>query len=197
VLGSDFSGCAQSAVAAFFESVTIRPCKSEANRFGPTPVTPTKLAFVKPIPGLSGKPGRTLTAVLDTVVDLSRQVVGATLQADQELPSGSSFGGLHGGYARLTKSAVRLNDFTFVNGVQLTGSLPVKSGQIQPASIRITGSAASHGTIRIGSTKSASGTLENHRFNVNLANAHISSTGLGDWPTHPVQFPLGPLAHIR
>ena len=40
-------------------------------------------------------------AVLDTLVDLNRQVIGATLQANQQLPTGASFGGLRGGYARL------------------------------------------------------------------------------------------------
>ena len=33
-------------------------------------------------PGCGGKPGRTLTAVLDAIVDLDRQVIAATLQAD-------------------------------------------------------------------------------------------------------------------
>ena len=79
-----------------------------------------------PVPGLSGKPSLTLTAVLDTIVDLNRQVVGATLQADAQLPSGSSFGGLRGGYAQLSPSKLQLNRFTFVPGVELSGIFPVK-----------------------------------------------------------------------
>ena len=124
VLGSDFSGCAQSAVEAFFAGAAVQPCKPTKDLFSPTPIMPTKLAYVQPVPGLGGNPGRTVTAVLDTLVDLERQVIGATLQAERELPSGSSFGGLHGGYARLSSTAVRLHDFTFVPGVQLSGTLP-------------------------------------------------------------------------
>ncbi len=69
-------------MSAFFAGAAVQPCAPSANPFAPTPLTPTKLAYVHPVPGLSGKPGLTLTAVLDTIVDLNRQVVGATLQAD-------------------------------------------------------------------------------------------------------------------
>jgi hypothetical protein len=61
--------------------------RAEPDPFAPTPLTPTKLAYVHPARGLSGKPGLTLTAVLDTLVDLNRQVIGATLQADARSPA--------------------------------------------------------------------------------------------------------------
>ena len=114
---------------AFFGGAAVQPCKPEPNPFGPTPITPTKLAHVQPVPGLGGNRGRTLTAVLDTIVDLERQVIGATLQVEQKLPNGSSFGGLHGGYAKLSASAVGLHDFTFVPGVALSGTLPAEGRQ--------------------------------------------------------------------
>ncbi len=139
VLGSDFSGCAEAAVQAFFGGGAggqpIQPCTSTQNPFAPTPITPTKLAYIHPPSVLSGKAGQTLTAVLDTILDLDRQVIGATLQADAELPIGSSFGGLCGGYARLEGDSVVLHDFTFVPGVGLTGTFPVKNGQLQTATI--------------------------------------------------------------
>jgi pimeloyl-ACP methyl ester carboxylesterase len=140
VVGSDFSGCAQEAVEAFFGGSSVQPCKREPNLFSPTPITPTKLAHVQPVPGLGGNRGRTLTAVLDTLVDLDRQVIGATLQVEQALPSGSSFGGLHGGYAKLSATAVRLHDFTFVPGVQLSGTLSDKGGKLQGITVRVNGS---------------------------------------------------------
>ena len=56
-------------------------------------------------PGCAARAGSTLAVVLDTIIDLERQVIGATLQAEQELPSGSSFGGLRGGFAQITSSA--------------------------------------------------------------------------------------------
>ena len=106
VLGSDFSGCAAQAVGAFFAGGVgggrIQPCTSERRTCSrPRRSPPRSSPTCTRRPGLSGKPGQTLTAVLDTIVDLNRQVIGATLQADAELPSGSSFGGLRGGYAKL------------------------------------------------------------------------------------------------
>ncbi len=183
VIGSDFSGCASLAVEAFFGGSAVQPCKPEPNPFSPTPITPTKLARVQPVPGLRGNRGRTLTAVLDTIVDLERQLIGATLQVEQKLPNGSSFGGLHGGYAKLGASAVGLHDFTFVPGVALSGTLPAKEGKLQSITIHVSGAAATHGTITLGSGGRASGTLAGERFNVSTAKAQLSRVGaaLREW----------------
>jgi pimeloyl-ACP methyl ester carboxylesterase len=174
VLGSDFSGCAAGAVTAFFSSVPVSACTITTNVFAPTPVSPTRLAYLPAPVGLRGRPGRTLTAVLDTLVDLSRQVISATLQADQELPSGSSFGGLRGGYATLTQVSVRLRRYSFVSGVALSGSFPVTEGQLQPATIAIGGSAASHGRVRFTLHRFVTGTLGGRRFHVSLASVKLS-----------------------
>jgi pimeloyl-ACP methyl ester carboxylesterase len=187
VIGSDLSGCAQKAVSAFFAGASVQPCAASPNPFAPTPVVPTKLASVHPPPGLAGNPGRTLTAALDALVDLNRLVIAATIQADQQLPSGSSFGGLRGGYARLTSSAAILKDFSFVPGVQLSGTFPVREGKLQPATVRITGAAASPGTIRIGSSeKLVTGTLGGQSFDVSLAHVKLSRVGAGsgEWPSY-------------
>ncbi len=196
VLGSDFSGCSQTAVAAFFAGTPVQPCSAATtNIFAPTPVAPRKLAYVKPPAGLSGKPGRTLTAVLDAIVDLDRQVVAATLQAEQELPSGASFGGLRGGYAKLTSTAATMKGFSFVSGVALSGTFPVKNHELQPATIRISGSAAAGGTVHLSADKRVTGTLGGKRFNVSLAKVKLSSAGgAGEWPSRPLQLPLPALA---
>jgi pimeloyl-ACP methyl ester carboxylesterase len=192
VLGSDLSGCAETAVSDFFAGGVgggpIQPCKPVSNPFSPTPITPTRLASIKPVPGLGGNRGRTLTAVLDTLVDLERQVIGATLQVEQELPSGSSFGGLHGGYAKLSSSAVRLHDFTFVPGVALSGTLPASEGKLHAITIRISGAAAAHGTVAIGSGERVTGTLGGTRFDVSTAKAHLSRAGAAPtvWPLPPI-----------
>jgi pimeloyl-ACP methyl ester carboxylesterase len=205
VIGSDFGDCAELAVEAFFGGgvggQSIQPCKPEPNPFSPTPITPTKLAYVQPVPGLHGNRGRTLTAVLDTIVDLDRQVIGATLQVQQKLPSGSSFGGLHGGYAKLSASAVSLHDLTFVPGVALSGTLPAKEGKLQNITIHVGGSAATHGTITLDDGGRATGTLAGERFNVSTAKAQLSRAGaaprewgtLGSAPT--LHFPLPALVH--
>ncbi len=207
VLGSDFSDCAQDAVEAFFAGGVggqpIQPCKHEPDPFSPTPVTPTRLAYVQPVPGLHGTAGRTLTAVLDTIVDLERQVIGATLQVEQELPSGSSFGGLHGGYARLSASAVSLHGLTFVPGVALSGTLPASGGQLHTITVRVGGAAAAHGTVTIASGGRASGMLGGRRFDVSTARAQLSrvnaaATAWGaSWPSPSLRFPLSGLARLR
>ena len=94
----------------------IRPCAPTVDPFAPTPVRPPSCSRSRPFQ-LGGRPGRTLVAVLDPLVDLNRQVIAATLQGNAELPSGSSFGGLRGGYARLTSSAASLTELRFVPGV--------------------------------------------------------------------------------
>ena len=199
VLGSDFSGCAELAVQAFFGGAAVQRCTPTQDVFAPTPVTPTRLAYIHPPSVLGGRPGQTLTAVLDTILDLNRQVIGATLQANAELPIGSSFGGLRGGYAQLDTSAVVLHDFSFVPGVRLSGTFPVKGGQLQTASIRISGSTASQGTVRVGANPMVTGTLGGRRFDVNIAKVKLSRTGAGnsEWPSAPVAFPLPGLARLR
>jgi pimeloyl-ACP methyl ester carboxylesterase len=188
VLGSDLSDCSSLAVKAFFAGGAgggqIQQCAPAANQFAPTPLTPTKLAYVRPPATLGGRPGRTLVAVLDTLVDLNRQVIAATLQADAELPSGSSFGGLRGGYARLTSSAATLHDFAFVPGVQLTATFPLKNRELQAANIRISGKDASAGIVRFGAaSQRITGTLGGRRFDMNLATVKLARVGAGEWPS--------------
>ena len=178
VIGSDFGDCAELAVEAFFGGAPVQQCKPEPNPFSPTPITPTKLAYVQPVPGLHGTRGRTLTAVLDTIVDLDRQVIGATLQVQQKLPNGSSFGGLHGGYAKLSASVVTLHNLQFVPGVSLSGTLPAKEGKLQSITIHVGGTAATHGTVTLGNGGRASGTLAGEHFNVSTAKAQLSRAGV-------------------
>jgi pimeloyl-ACP methyl ester carboxylesterase len=199
VLGTDFGGCAQTAVKAFFSSGTTQPCAASQNPFGPTPITPTKLALVKAVGGLAGRPGSTLAVVLDTIIDLERQVIGATLQTVQELPNGSSFGGLRGGFARITSSALGLHRLSFVNGVQLTGTFPVQNGHLRPADLRVEGSQAARGTVRIGASTRVSGTLGGLHFTVNLAKVKLASASATNMTGFPLRlrFPEPALARLR
>lgn len=186
VIGSDLTDCTAKAVAAFFSGAAVQACAS-TDVLRPTPVTPVSLAAIHPPHGLGGKAGRTLVAVLDTLLDLNRQEIAATIQADAQLPSGSSFGGLHGGYAKLTTSAAILKGLSFVPGVNLTGTFPVKDGRFQTATITISGRAAATGTVRIGSGSTrVTGTLGGHRFDLDLAKVKVSSAGSGEWPAAPI-----------
>jgi pimeloyl-ACP methyl ester carboxylesterase len=177
VLTSDLSGCAEAAVQSFFAGLRASGCGETKDVFAPTPIPPVALSRVRPTPGISGTRGRTVTAVLDTVIDLDRLVIAATLQAEQNLPSGSRFGGLRGGYAVMTNSAVRLAGFSFVPGVALTGTLPVVNGRLQPRPLRIEGRAAAHGTVQLGGRGEVTGTLGGRRFDVRIARAVLSRAG--------------------
>lgn len=199
VLGSDFSGCAQAGVTAFFAGRPVQPCAATRNIFSPTPITPRRLAYVKPVAGVPGKSGSTLAVVLETIVDLEHQVIGAMFQASQALPSGSSFGGLHGGYARLTASQLQLSRFSFVPGVQVSGTFQVSHGRLESTTLRIEGSTAARGTVRVGSfSPIVTGTLGGRRFSIDLAKVHIARSGAGNQSSPPLDlgFPLPALARL-
>ncbi len=199
VLGSDFSGCAERAVAAFFAGAAVQPCGATKNLFAPTPVTPTRLAAIHPPSALPGRPGQTLTAAVDSIIDLERQVTAATLEGASELPIGSSFGGLRGGYARLEASSVVLKNFSFVPGVQLSGTFPIRDGKLQASTIRVFGSQAARGTIRLGTGATVSGTLGGRRFDIELARVRLSRAqgAPAEWPTGQVKLPLPGLVRVR
>jgi pimeloyl-ACP methyl ester carboxylesterase len=184
VVGSDLTGCTAKALSAFFSGQPVAPCTGARDVLAPTPITPTSLARIAAPSRLRGLPGRTLVAVLDTLLDLNRQVIAATLQADATLPSGASFGGLHGGYARLSSRRAVLHDLSLVPGVQLSGTFPVRRGRLLASTVRIAGARAAAGKIRLGSSsRRVTGTLGGHSFDLSLAKVRLSSAGTtGEWP---------------
>ena len=123
-------------------------------------------------------------AALDAIVDLSRQVVGATLQADAALPNGSGFGGLRGGYATLASDAVVLHHFSFVPGVDLSGRLTVQGHGVAPTVLQVSGSQAAGGSLRLSNDLThVSGTLGGHNFHLAVSTVKLASVGGGEWPT--------------
>lgn len=184
VIGSDLTGCAAKAVSAFFSGRAVAQCVSTKDALPPTPITPTRLAAVRAPSGFGGRPGQTVVAVLDTLIDLNRQVIAATLQAQTKLPSGASFGGLHGGYARLNRARVVLRNLSFVPGVQLSGSFPLRHGRLQSSLIVISGAQASPGAVLFGSSSThISGTLGGRSFDLRLAKVGASRLGSTTWPS--------------
>ena len=175
MVGSDLSGCAAKALSTFFSGAPVQPCGASRDAFAPTPVPPRSLARVRAPSRLKGRPGRTLTAVIDTVVDLTRQVVGATLQLDAQLPTGSSFGGLRGGYARLSSSSLVLRNYAFVPGVAVSGTLPVRNGALGAGTLRITGRAAATGSVHISAGgKRVTGSLGGRRFDIAIVKGRLA-----------------------
>lgn len=186
VLSTDRTGCSQAALSAFFADSPVAACPPSANQFNPTPVPPTNLSRLPPATGIRGRAGRAVTGVLDTLVDLRRQIIGATLQAASSLSTGSRFGGLRGGRAVLTgfgaSSGVRLFSLSYIPGLTVDGSIAASlltTGSGPTATLRISGSNGIRGTLRLSSGNRVSGTLGGRRFSATVARAASASDG---WP---------------
>lgn len=150
VLPSTSDPCARRALQAQFASKPVKPCAPSppSALLRPTPLAPTRLSQVASAHGYSGRPGRTLQAVKLTVADFARQLLPTLLQAlGSGNPLGASLrvGGLRNGWAQLSSGALRFHDYTYVPGVDISGTL-----QAERAALHVGGSAAAHGTLRLG-----------------------------------------------
>ena len=84
-----------------------------------------------------------------------------------------------------------LHSLSFVPGVQLSGSFPVRHGQLVLSTIRISGASASHGDVRFGSSsRRVTGSLDGRRFDlsISIARARLSRAGsaaggAAPWPS--------------
>jgi len=201
VLGSDFSGCAKSAVTAFFDGASIKACRSTATHFPPAPLAPTQLSKVTSTPGVSGAPGRTLAATLEEVLDLRRAIIEIGLNFG-ELPLGVRFGGLRGGSVKMTKAGAELDRLSYISGVRISGLIPtgiLLKNKGSAANLSIGGSAAANGHLRISSGGHLSGVLGGQSFHVSVfAKVKVARVGASpdEWPPRPVAFPLPGLARV-
>jgi pimeloyl-ACP methyl ester carboxylesterase len=170
VLSSDISGCARRALLALFKPAPIAPCHRGASLIGMlglAPLAPARLRDVAPAPGARGVPGRTLRAVGLTLADLARQVEVLALGGlafEGEL----RIGGLRAGWASASAQALTLAGYSYVPGVSVSGRLT--GGE---ATLRIGGSAAARGTLRVGAHDTLTGTLGGRR--VRLAGTLVAA----------------------
>jgi hypothetical protein len=151
VLGSDLSGCASKALQALFKPAPIEPCTGGSQILSLlhlAPLAPAHLSAVTPAAGSRGLPGRTLAAVELTLADFVRQ---ETIQALGALESGNigglsslRIGGLRAGWAQTQKSALILHGYSYIPGVTVSGKVTASA-----TVLRIGGSAAAHGTLRL------------------------------------------------
>ncbi len=184
VVGSDLTDCTAKALTAFFSGLAVAQCPSAKDVLPPPPVAPADLARVRPPAGLPGQTGRTVVAVLDTLHDLGRQVTAATIQAGAKLPNGASFGGLRGGYTRLSPTRVTMRAYSFISGVQLTGTFTVSRGKLLRSTIVVGGPSAATGVISFGSAdRFVTGVLGGHAFALSLARVKVAdASDGGEWP---------------
>ena len=154
-LGSDYSGCAGRVLRDWAAGRDVRTScprlRTGLPRIAPAP---RSLAELAPRRGLSGRLGRTVTAIDVTLQDLLVSLLIA--------PSPRA-GGLRGGSYRATEEVLTLRSFEAVPGVQLSGRLRNKR-----ASLRITGGAAARGRITIERTGRLTGVLGGRRVRTRL-----------------------------
>ncbi len=138
VLDSDLSGCADEATTAFFASRPVPATCSRASRglqnlvrvlFPPTPVPPRSLSGLGTPRRLPGRPGRTVRAVELSFFDAILTLIGSTFEEDKPV---IRIGGLRGGrvIARSRpKLRLRLDRYSYVPGVSVSGRLGNLSGR--------------------------------------------------------------------
>ena len=162
VLTEEPTSCARNALQALFAAHPIVQCRvtPPPPSLRPPPLPPRRLGLVSPASGNSGLPGRTLHAVELTLADLARQLaLQLALSGFSESESISGLptlraGGLRAGWAEFAGETLSLHGYAYVPGVTVSGTL--KAGA---EDLRVAGSAAAPGTLRLGPHKSLVGTL--------------------------------------
>jgi pimeloyl-ACP methyl ester carboxylesterase len=171
VLTTEPTSCAREALDALFAQKTIKGCPlgPPSPILRPPALPPERLAAVSAARGYRGRTGRTLQAIKLTLADFSRQLL---LQLLEKAGSSSILsvttldtGGLRAGWAQLTGGAIRFHDYTYVPGVEISGTVKAES-----ATLRIGGSAAARGTLRLGA---------HHRLVGSLAGRHVQLASSG------------------
>jgi hypothetical protein len=200
VIGSDLSGCAKAAIASFFAGTAVQGCAPAVNRFPLVPLPPKALSSVAPMAGVGARQARTVTGVVDSLLDLRRTVL--TVGFDfGGIPYGARFGGLRGGTVKVTKAGAVLDRFSYVPGLQLTGLVPngiVLKNAGTPASLIVGGSRAAAGRIRIGPGGRISGTLAGRSFRVSAAaKVKLARASQGANAASDPTFPVPELARVR
>jgi pimeloyl-ACP methyl ester carboxylesterase len=172
VLGTDPSSCSHDALLALFANTAIKPCRPAppSPLLRVIPLAPKRLADVTPARGTHGKPGRTLHAVALTLADFDRQL---TLRELTQLESGSlaapalDVGGLRAGWATFAAGKLALHAYSYVPGVTISGEIGAEIVRLS-----IGGTAAAHGTLRLGASNALTGVLGGQR--VRLAGGRSS-----------------------
>jgi pimeloyl-ACP methyl ester carboxylesterase len=181
-LGSDLSGCATTAVAAFF-AATPPPACPRRPAVAPSPVAPRSLGAV----GGSTRVRRTLNAVSATVADVAQSFLSDALAAGRTPPAGSRTGGLRSGSARYEPAGIRLRRVEYVPGVAVSGFAPRGDGAT--AAFTIEGRAAARGRVRIGPGGGVTGRLGGRRVATTLGAARAAQAA-------PARPPLPPYPRV-
>lgn len=142
-LFSDATDCASSAVTAFFDGKPVGRCRRHARAAAPLPLPPRRLGALRPAGRLSGRVGRTVTAVSRTLDDATEQLIAQVLTSGRARP----YGGLRAGSAALDRGrGLRLRGYAYVPGVRLTGLIPSRGSRF---TLAVGGRAAARGRVTV------------------------------------------------
>jgi len=155
VLGTDFTGCAQTAVSIWLSGgVPPSRCPRSPMLVNPIGAFPASFATLKPGP-TGGVRGRTLAAVAKTV----REATASWAFSLTGFTQVKAIAGLYGGTIRASGTSFVLKGYSTVAGVRITGSLRLyrpESRSPLPArfvgSVRVDGTKAAHGRLTVGAS---------------------------------------------
>jgi pimeloyl-ACP methyl ester carboxylesterase len=153
VLGTDFTGCAQTAVSIWLSGgVPPSRCPRSPMLVNPIGAFPASFATLKP-GRVGGVRGRTLAAVAKTV----REATASWAFSLTGFTQVKAIAGLYGGTIRASGTSFVLKGYSTVAGVQISGSLRLyrpESRSPLPArfvgSVRVDGTKAAHGRLAVG-----------------------------------------------
>jgi hypothetical protein len=159
VLTTEPGSCAINALHALFAAKVIHKCKAGAPPayLKPTPVAPESLSQVAAIRGYGGRVGRTLGAIALSFQDLVRQLaitLGESGGLEAAAHSLLRTGGLRGGWAALSPRRVRLQGYSYVPGVSLSGWTGYEQLEL-----RVSGRSAANGVLALQSGEHLVGEL--------------------------------------
>jgi pimeloyl-ACP methyl ester carboxylesterase len=159
VLGTEPTNCAQSAVDAFFSAKTIAQCTATRipADLRPTPVPPRSIAKLHLAPHTSGLPGKTVTAVTDTL-DQALEIGVDDFLAGSSVNATIRFGGLRAGWGSFSLHGLKLHEYSYVPGVEVSGSFATLKSTAFKLTVR--GRQAARGTLTFDTKhKTVTGTL--------------------------------------
>lgn len=152
VVGTDVTGCSQRDTDDWLAGRPLSECgETGAKRLRNRPLAPTDASRLPASPNTSGKRGRTVKAVDLTVQDLIGEL---ELFFDER-------GGLRGGAFTVEDTHIALRALVYVPGVKVSGRL---DGFTWQGTVRVGGSKASKGTLRIGPRGVITGELDGRRI---------------------------------
>jgi pimeloyl-ACP methyl ester carboxylesterase len=156
VLGSDFSGCARAAVAAFFRDGSAPACPPGIDPFvAPVRRPPRSLREVPVARRYGGRVGRTLNAVAFTLGDALVASLGAEIDGLRRVAA------VRRGTIGISDAGTSLRGVELVPGVRLTGTFPNAGDR---ARFRVTGRAAARGRVTMRRGGGVTGTLGGRRI---------------------------------